>query len=411
MLDSDNSDYIRIAVICARVLYENNQELFYKKLFQPVISPFAVLSSSTSEQEYTKCLTRLWNCFAVPASNMWCLPSKILIYYISVLFRLYTKICHSPLHIKSQVEDLIWCFLVNCSDAELNNILPVLVLNRTCTDIHMFPDNVYFSFGDEGGVKLIINEENSDFILEENGDSLMLLLEKKDKDGKIKNALFVSLLHETVAGEENISETIEGRLVTMKLLTVLAENPSVQQSINKNPKHIVVFIKSLIESKLDSCDDNVEIICLSLMVLSIVLNDSLHRSESQDWLQFKELAVPLKRVCNKTTNLELKMLSEDLFNTILSHGAVKKPQKSWKSDTDKSYSVNNDVTSAINNFHINQSECEKALNEACDALLPVRGHAMRQLARLISIGDREAKAKKEVILCIFQVIVLSIKYL
>lgn len=403
MLDSGNSDYIRIAVVCARVLYENNQDLFYKKLFQPVIDPFARLSSHTSEQEYTKCLTRLYNSFAVPASSMWCLPSKILLYYISVLFKLYCRICHSPLHVKNQVEDLIWCFLANSSDDELNYVLPLLVLNRTCPEVQTFPNNLQFSFGDEGGVKLIISEEdNGEFMLEENGDCLMLLLEKKDSDGKIRNALFVSLLRETASSEQNANRSIEERLVTMKLLTILAESPSVQQAINKNPAHIVEFIKTLIKSQLHSCDDDVEIICLSLMVLSVILNDTVSKSNNQDWSQFKGLADPLKKLCHTTTNLELKMLSEDLYNTILICGVVKKPQKSSNSSTNKTSSANKGVTREGNNLYVNQSECDKALNEACDPLLPVRGHAMRQLARLISAGDKEAKTKKEVILCIFQ---------
>lgn len=398
MLDSGNSDYIQIAVMCARVLYENNQEVFYKKLFQTVIRPFATLSSSTSEQEYTKCLTRLYSCFAVPASDMWCLPSKILIYHISVLFRLYCRIYQSPLHLKNQVEDILWCVLVKSSDAELNYIFPALVLNRTCKELQTFPDNLQFLFGDEGGVKLIVNEDSDDFMLEEYGDCLMLLLEKRDKEGKIGNALFVTLLRETVASEQNRSDSIEERLVIMKLLTVLAENPSVQQSINKSPVHVVEFIKTLIESKLDSCDSDVEIVCLSLMVLSVILNDTVSTTKSQDWSQFKGLADPLKKLCDKTRNLELKMLSEDLYNTILTHGAIKKPQKSDKSSNKPSKGL----SSRIDDLHVNQSECEKALHEACDALLPVRGHAMRQLAKLISAGDKEAKAKKEVILCIFQ---------
>ena len=129
----------------------------------------------------------------------------------------YTRIHQSPLHVKIQVEDLIWCILVKSSETDLNYILPALVLNRTCKEIQTFPNNLEFSFGDEGGVKLVINKNSNDFIVEQNGDCLILLLEKKDKDGKIGNALFVTLLRESIASEQNLNELIEERLVTMKL--------------------------------------------------------------------------------------------------------------------------------------------------------------------------------------------------
>lgn len=53
-------------------------------------------------------------------------------------------------------------------------------------------------------------------------------------------------------------------------------------------------------------------------------------------------------------------------------------------------------------MRLKKSECAKALEDACNELLPVRGHAMIILAKLVSQGDSEAKAKKDAILCVFQ---------
>lgn len=50
-----------------------------------------------------------------------------------------------------------------------------------------------------------------------------------------------------------------------------------------------------------------------------------------------------------------------------------------------------------------QSDCEKNIEAARDALLPVRAHALMELISLIKKGDSETIAKKEKILCLFQV--------
>ncbi len=50
-----------------------------------------------------------------------------------------------------------------------------------------------------------------------------------------------------------------------------------------------------------------------------------------------------------------------------------------------------------------KSECEKNIEAACDPLLPVRAHALMELISLIKKGDAETMAKKEKILCLFEV--------
>lgn len=50
-----------------------------------------------------------------------------------------------------------------------------------------------------------------------------------------------------------------------------------------------------------------------------------------------------------------------------------------------------------------ESACQKAITDACDVLLPVRAHALMELISLLQKGDTEALAKKEEILCLFQV--------
>ena len=49
------------------------------------------------------------------------------------------------------------------------------------------------------------------------------------------------------------------------------------------------------------------------------------------------------------------------------------------------------------------SACEKAVEEACDPLLPVRAHALMELIELLKKGDAETLAKREKIFLVFEV--------
>jgi len=52
---------------------------------------------------------------------------------------------------------------------------------------------------------------------------------------------------------------------------------------------------------------------------------------------------------------------------------------------------------------VKESRCKQALFDVCDPLLPVRGHALLELAKLISCNDKEAQRHRNQILRIFQV--------
>lgn len=387
MLDSSDAEFVRFAVLCAKTLQCKDPEVFNNHLLKPITR--SLTQSSSSEQDLTICLNRLHKCFAVPASDLWCLSPHLLQNYVHSLFRLNCKVYRSVSHLRKSVEDLIWVFLSNCDDEVLSKVFHWLLFNKQVPDI-INDSEIEFVFADDGGVKTVLNRA-PEYSLEEFGDCLMILLERKDTNGVMGNKLFATLIE--FATEEKEAKTLdmlEIHLVTIKLLAILSENEAVQKCIGKHPEPVVRFLKVMIDHFISRRTEGVEIIKIVLLVLNIVLHDFVF-SENPSWQVFSSLKTPLLSLKNKTHNPELQLLAEEAYKVIMTHGAVKPAQKNSQ------FAENNPrVSKEVSTF-------DESLREACDALLPVRGHAMIQLGKLLAARDKEAKAKKEQILCIFQV--------
>lgn len=386
---------VRVAVLCVRALHNRDPSTCDCRLLQPMTKPLS--SAPCSEQALSLCLQRLHKCFAVPASDFWCLPSQLLLPHIHVLFLLYCKIYQSATHTRTTVEDLVWCFLSKCEETVLTNAFRCLIYREKISGIAI-TDQIEFVFGDDGGVQIVPSEE-SESSLEEYGDTLMILLERRDTKGSVGNRLFVNLLK--FATEEKSVDSIqalERKLVTVKLLAVLSENEAVQKSLGENPAAVVEFLKSMIDSFVNNQSEEVETISIALVVLNVILNDFVY-SKKGGWTIFSQLERPLSLLKSNTKSKELRLLAEEAYEVILTHAAVSsKPTASCFSKEFNARSSDKPTKPL--------SSCDEALREACDPLLPVRGHAIMQLGKLLAAGDKQAKAKKDQILCIFQVSLL-----
>lgn len=342
------------------------------------------------EKSISLCLQRLHKCFAVPASDFWCLPAILLQPYVHIIFLIHCKIHQSVSHLRKTVEDLLFSFLSKCNDSLVKSVLRCIIYLEEIPEV-IIHENFSFAFGEDGGVKLV-EAKKSERSLEEFGDALMILLERKDHNGALGNKLFMTLLEfVSISKEELVTiDAIEKHLVTVKLLAVLSENPTVQKSLSKNPHHVVKFLKTLLDKFLTEEVIESEIISIALVVLGVILNDCL-RSKNCCWDDFSILEDPLSRLRFTTKSAEIRMLAEETYEVVLTHGGVK-PQQS-KVSTDSNHEK----------YPKQPGTFEEALQEACDPLLPVRGHALMQLAKLLATGDKKATTKKDQILCIFQV--------
>uniref|UniRef100_A0A1B6DUB8 RNA polymerase II assembly factor Rtp1 C-terminal domain-containing protein n=2 Tax=Clastoptera arizonana TaxID=38151 RepID=A0A1B6DUB8_9HEMI len=376
LLDSKDPNMIRIAVTCCQKL---DPDIFQLYIFREITKP--LFDVPVNEHNVTFCIQRLHKGFAIPASDLWCLSVDFITPIVKFLFHLYSKIYVSVSHIKTLVEDLVWCILTKNEDEKLKQILKSVIFDIDDSDFRKLPRDIEFIFGDEGGVQ-IVNESNK-HSLEDYGDAVLFILELRDHSGIIGNKLFALLLE--LSTESEHKDSLERYIVTIKLLTLLSEKPKVQKAISKHPTHVIMFIKSFIELKLDSCNEELDSIGIALMVLSAVLVENIH-SKKVDWDQFNDLIIPITALRDKTTNVEIRSTAEKLVTLICTRGLSKK----------------------INNDECKKEEItcndgfEQAMIDACDTLLPVRSHGMMRLASLIKAGDKETLAHKEAVLCVFQ---------
>lgn len=314
--------------------------------------------------------------------------------------------------------------------------------------------------------KELCSEEAGDCLLEllEKGDKkgdvtngLFVFLLRLLSDPKSDLALLESersnLNHDILEMEDAVILNIVGRTernaVAVKVLAILAENPYVHGKLTEDPTHVVFFVQYLLErdaniltKKSLECngeDHDTESLFMILMVLSVVVNNAT--TSHVNWEPFNRLVEPLRVIRDNVTNEELKMFTDEVCNKILSHGIVQRSAPRTSSNVAQSSvtnkpknerlvksSSNNKTTATKQNIPPNcikeeeayirtsipgkskgkvdlkkESRCKQALFDVCDPLLPVRGHALIELAKLISSNDKEAQRHRNQILRIFQV--------
>lgn len=422
-----------------------------------------------SEDELSRSICSLHKCFVSEVSP---LPSEHLFSVASVLFLLHVKIRQSACHLKTKVEELLLQFLSGCN--QLHPIFNAFLFGDQVEGMLEMSEKVEFYFGPTGGVEVKLrNEPGKDLCSETAGDCLVELLEKGDKKGDITNSLFVFLLRllsdpksdlallesersklnsELLELEDAVILNIVGRsernIVAVKLLAILAENPSVHEKLTEDPTHVIFFVQYLLErdanllTKKDpehsAEDHDTESLFMILMVLSVVVNNASTRHIN--WEPFKQLVEPLRLIRDNVLNDELKIFTDEVCNKILTHGIVQrssalrccnnptqsstavkpKHEKHGKtSSTEASTTKRHSPPSSIKEegvgmksnissksqgkVELKESRCKQALFDVCDPLLPVRGHALLELAKLISCNDKEAQRHRNQILRIFQV--------
>uniref|UniRef100_A0A146M944 Transmembrane and coiled-coil domain-containing protein 7 n=1 Tax=Lygus hesperus TaxID=30085 RepID=A0A146M944_LYGHE len=357
LLYANEVEFMQVAVACVRQLFEKDRESckmwFLDKLTRPLLEP-------STEEEVAQSIEGLHNCCGIPCSENWALKLEAVQNVQVNLFRLHCKTNSSIYHLKSKIADLVSKIIEQCDPKKTYNSL-------------MFANgSVKFAFGENGGIKTEAGEEETDW---DTAPELFLegVMSKASVELKVR---YFEVALESVTDDE-----FEKKLVGTKILSELASDDNVQENINKHPEPVIHFITRLLKSE----EQDVEITCVGLMVISAMLDDPRYKM-CRKWDAFKILVEPLKQFQEKTTNTELKVLAGELRSTILSRGVITSTSKN--KEESKEFQPKNNV--------------DEALKEAVDKLLPVRAHGLMSLAKLILRKDKPTYAKRDVLLCIFK---------
>lgn len=409
-----------VIVSCIQQMFEKDaavvKELVLEPLFHPLskvfseeVQPMNLGTLILDEKNIDSLVKQMHMCFASSNSKVAsvCLPAELLVSYVSFFFCLFCKVNTSASHLCQYCEDILYRIMSDCTQEELHKALKCILVGDAEEGAFLFPRNLIFRFGSSGGVYLETGEEPPLDLLssnvEDSGNVLMMFLERRN-DADLMISVFESLLkilvelgmkpkplssNATLLGtiEDTLAALIlssEKHLGVVRLLAVLVENSNVKEKITKSPGCILFFIAKLLESvtlgnSLEE-DENLELAFVAFMILNVILDNC---NEDSDWSLFTNHLQLVSVIQNRTKNEELRRLAARVHSIITTCGGSE--------DT-----ARHRVTS------LHKTKCEMALEDACDPLLPVRGHALVQLASLIQRRDPETLAKKDAVLCLFK---------
>ncbi|XP_043276359.1 transport and Golgi organization protein 6 homolog [Venturia canescens] len=394
LLSSKNINHsATIATNCITALYEHKPEVCKEKVIRVITSPLRkkVSKSSTalleSEIEITECIENLTKCFVPNDAKFKHPPCTVLREIALPLFSLYTKSRGSVSLLQKKIRDLLIHVI---TDSKTRDNLFSAFLNHERTDDENLGERLSWSFGPTGG--LVITDEMDDLDSQTAAECLFDLIENEESLGF---DLFYYLLRslsnlygKSLQLADGAVDKIGKELATMEFLSKLAASPQIQKALIKNPEPIISFIKTLFDMNstkpIEKEDANFTAIYIGLMLVRVILTDN---EKPKDWTLFNELAEFLTEVKTRGRIPEqLSTLVEELLGIIKNQG---------KRRTQRYQDLSVDGRGKGSDF-------EKAIKDLADPLLPVRGHGLIALTKLLEKKDPEAVANKDIILCFFQ---------
>ena len=388
-----------IANSCIKAIYDYDKKVCIQKIFHVISRPlrkdYNDKPLARTETEVADCIDSLTKIFIPTDANFKHIDNSLLREVSMPLFNLHTKARQSVSLIKTKVKDLLINLL---KDSESRKIFFAASLGNYDGSENL-GERLSFRFGPTGGLEVTGEIENLDH--EVAADSLFDLI---SNDNKLALDLFNYLLrsfsrlnkiksHDTTTpvleNSEDTFDRIKKRMASMKLLANLAETRTIQEALVKKPEPLLDFVKNLFNERTDD-QENVEVLYVSLMLVKIILTDNKKPEDFSGFMELKDFLKGVKKQGEKLPETLLALV-EQILDIIECPG---------KSTTRRFYDLNMDGPKK-------ESDFERALRDLTDPLLPVRAHGLMSLTKLIEIGDFETVEKKDIILCFFQVSILS----
>ncbi|KAJ8975423.1 hypothetical protein NQ317_018932, partial [Molorchus minor] len=372
----------RIFIHCTKSLYQVDQELVRNIFVRKIVTYFLYFTYRDHKFNYCETLTlkitqqiRLAHgVFVENSQDSPRFPLEILKPVINVVFRFYIITTGTKFKsMNKQLEEILIRFL--------EDILP-------------FRNDVIIKV-EHGDINLKSSDHTITYSPLENSECLLKLLKNKSKlmvnfFGYLINCLtnkdkyFEKAKEDLLELEsEFMNEYFERNLTVYKLLAELSEDATVQESITKHPDDIITYISNVLEKSLQTNTHTTKEIDSesfhSLFTVVMILQILVTNSAISTLDRYKVLTKPLKIILKEQANHELG----DLITNIL---------EVLKRGKDGKKTVVGDL----------KNELDKVLDEICDPLLPVRGHGLMNLTKLVKNKDTSVVERKQYVLNIFQ---------
>lgn len=182
-----------------------------------------------------------------------------------------------------------------------------------------------------------------------------------------------------------INKDIEAQIAICRVLSELSENKAIQDCIKDDPSFIIKFMLDFFTKTIDTNMHKTSEFesngFHTIFTVTMILQALIESCEGDLTDQYKSLIEPLRTIVQEGSNQELtRLLSAILF----------------KLEGGKSAGCPSNPKSSI---HL----LERAIEDVTDPLLPVRGHGLLMLSKLVKEKDENAMERKQYIFNIFQV--------
>lgn len=382
--DRDLLIYERLVVSCTKCLYSEDKELCNGVFFSRITTPLLYFTNKEHKfrdgeqltDDIKQTVRLLYGCF----SDASCLPTDLLKTFINVLFYLY----HLTVKLettRNELKEILIKYLQTCTNSEIHELLDNFVFGFSVNGILQFRNDVILEIDQE-----IIVRNSPHVIIYTTADVVDTVFNLLDTDQKV--ILFGYLLNcitekrkyfpicnskELLGNEDHVTGTVLERLLTIhRILSQLSENKEVQQFLRNKPDDIIKYINNVLTSK----ESDEQLVFLVLMILDNLIENSSSNA-LQKYKSLEESVIGIKD--NKSSNEEVKSLCYKIITVL-------KDEKAQSSKTE-----------------VGKTEFDKALDDVSDPLLPVRGHGLLTLSKLIEKKDKQAIERKQYLLNLFQV--------
>lgn len=487
---------ILVAVKCIEVIHKREPQLILQHFLGVLMDPLCRcgkqqppkesskfdrddVETIVSEEYLSRCIINMHRVFVECCSVGSALSPSLYSPVSSILFQLYCKIYESPSFLVSKVEDLLIKFLENLESIPMSDIFRNFLFGDTIPNVlQMDYKRLTFNFGPTGGV-IIAHKKRGESIVsnlhdvERSADGFLRLLNSGDKCGRVTTDLFMTLLQSLcddscVSGVEVDDAGLllnksgfgsgERHYITIKLLSVLSNSGFIHERINNDPSYLIDYFLYILERdykylsnndiSVNEGDPAVEDLIMVIMTVAMALSNIGSKNESLEWETFDRIVEPLKMIRDHVENEELKLLANEVYNTIVTRGVihestVKKcsqstnrkskmkekvfrrlkkkaefcddgansPSKQGNSESCPRLTKDNS-SSDMSRENVTNDSSQKFFKEldpykeailcACDPSIPLHGHGLLQLIKLLVNGDENAIANKHILLKIFQ---------
>lgn len=392
----------RVFIVCTKKLYTSDSALCEQTFVNHIVEMVQALSLKTAVadgEDITKISNQAvriyYACFVEHSIDSPVLPIELLQPIIIVLFRIYIITLDSALKsINRELQEILLKFIKQCDQSKLFLLFDACIFGILQKE---WPDLKDLQFILKDNSIIIKYNDYNEYSTEECGNGIMTLI--KD-NSRALSILFSYLLNclidqdkyfkddsskELLACETHgfLTESIKRKLVVFQLLSNLAEDKVVQKYINNTPSDIIKYIQVILNKTIDTNmhktseyeSSGFQTIFTLVMILQALVNGC----SQENFKFFQTLVHPLRIMQSETSSEELKDLVTQILNCLTGAASQSK------------------------NYEKEITEVDKAIEDICDPLLPIRGHGLMTLTKLVEKKDEHAMERKQYILNIFQV--------